>query len=218
MQYNYNDVWDICCLLINAAASAFIQFNQSPRYHHNASTMRRVVVTGLGAITPLGVGIRPTWSRLLAGNCGIVSLPTNYFEISQRESLPSTIAGLVPSGSDAKDSWRASDWLEKGEDSRMAKFTQYAIAATEMALQDAGWRPQKQEDKESTGVCLGSGIGGLDELYTASNNYSRMVIHLLFKMKILIEIFIGLQISIPFLRTETPHKSRRRSYLNEIWI
>ncbi|APA15183.1 hypothetical protein sscle_14g099530 [Sclerotinia sclerotiorum 1980 UF-70] len=136
--------------------------------------MRRVVVTGLGAITPLGVGIRPTWSRLLAGNSGIVSLPSNYFEASQRESLPSTVAGLVPCGNEGKDSWRPSDWLEKGEDSRMAKFSQYAIAATEMALQDAGWKPQKQEDKESTGVCLGSGIGGLDELYTTSKNYSTM--------------------------------------------
>lgn len=166
-----------------------LSINPHDIIHHNASTMRRVVVTGLGAITPLGVGIRPTWSRLLAGKCGIVSLPPNYFEPSQLESLPSTIAGLVPSGDEAKDSWRPSDWLEKGEDSRMAKFTQYAIAATEMALRDAGWKPQKQEDKESTGVCLGSGIGGLDELYTASNNYSTMVIYLQFSLKIFIEMF-----------------------------
>lgn len=137
--------------------------------------MRRVVVTGLGAVTPLGVGIRPTWSRLIAGKCGIVSLPSNYFQPPEREALPSTIAGLVPSKNEIH-SWRSSDWFKKGEDSRMARFTQYAIAATEMALQDSGWKPQKQEDKESTGVCLGSGIGGLHELYTASNNYSRMVI------------------------------------------
>jgi len=57
----------------------------------------------------------------------------------------------------------------------MAKFTQYAIAATEMALADAGWKPQKQEDKEMTGVCLGSGIGNLDELYNTSIAYEKTV-------------------------------------------
>ncbi|KAF8861287.1 3-oxoacyl-synth [Acephala macrosclerotiorum] len=133
--------------------------------------MRRVVVTGLGAITPLGVGIRRTWNRLLAGDSGIVSIAN--FGPSQWRELPSTVAGIVPEGGKDEGKWQASDWLNKGDDRRMAKFTQYAIAATEMALEDAGWRPHKQEDKEATGVCLGSGIGNLEELYTTSVAYDK---------------------------------------------
>lgn len=136
--------------------------------------MRRVVVTGLGAITPLGVGIRQTWTRLLAGECGIVS--TADLEPIQRwRELPSTVAGMVPSGSKEEGKWQASDWLEKGEERRMARFTQFAIAATEMALQDAGWSPHTQEEKEMTGVCLGSGIGNLEELYNTSVVYEKDV-------------------------------------------
>jgi 3-oxoacyl-[acyl-carrier-protein] synthase II len=67
------------------------------------------------------------------------------------------------------------DWLEKGEERRMAKFTQFAIAATEMAFQDAGWKPQTQDEREKTGVCLGSGIGNLDELYNTSIAYDQAV-------------------------------------------
>ena len=130
--------------------------------------MRRVVVTGLGAITPLGLGIRQVWSRLIAGECGIVSVA--HLEPSHRwRGLPATIAGLVPQGDGGdKSRWNTSDWLAKGEERRMAKFAQYAIAATEMAFQDARWKPQNQEDKENTGICLGSGIGNLEELYDTS--------------------------------------------------
>jgi 3-oxoacyl-[acyl-carrier-protein] synthase II len=136
--------------------------------------MRRVVVTGLGAITPLGVGIRRTWSRLLASECGIVS--TAHLEPSSKwRELPSQVAGIVPTGNKEEGKWQASDWLKNGDERRMAKFTQYAIAATEMALQDAGWRPSTQEEKEVTGVCLGSGIGNLDELYNTSLVYEKAV-------------------------------------------
>src|SRR5208282_872928 len=114
--------------------------------------MRRVVVTGLGAITPLGVGIRRTWSRLIAGEGGIVSV-ANLEPAARWKELPSTVAGVVPSGNKDEGKWQASDWLEKGDERRMAKFAQYAIAATEMALDDAGWKPHKQDDKMMTGVC-----------------------------------------------------------------
>lgn len=136
--------------------------------------MRRVVVTGLGAITPLGVGIRRTWTRLLAGDCGIVSV-ANLEPSARWKELPSTVAGVVPHGRREEGKWQALDWLDKGEERRMAKFTQYAIAATEMALADAGWRPQSQRDKEMTGVCLGSGIGNLEELYNTSIAYDKTV-------------------------------------------
>ncbi|TVY83459.1 3-oxoacyl-[acyl-carrier-protein] synthase [Lachnellula suecica] len=134
--------------------------------------MRRVVVTGLGAITPLGVGIRRTWTRLLAGDCGIVSV-ANFEPSARWKELPSTVAGMVPRGRKEDGGWQASDWVEKGEERRMANFTQYAIAATEMALADSGWRPHRQQDKEMTGVCLGSGIGNLEELYNTSIAYQK---------------------------------------------
>lgn len=140
----------------------------------HGKTMRRVVVTGLGAITPLGVGIRRTWSRLLASECGIASTANLQPSAKWRE-LPCQVAGMVPSGSKEEGKWQASDWLAKGDERRMAKFTQYAIAAAEMAFQDAGWKPKTQEDKEMTGVCLGSGIGNLDELYNTSILYDKAV-------------------------------------------
>lgn len=136
--------------------------------------MRRVVVTGLGAITPLGVGIQRTWSRLLAGDCGIVSIAHREPAARWRE-LPSTVAGLVPEGSKDDGKWQASDWLERSDERRMARFSQYALAATEMALGDSGWDPQTSEDREATGVCLGSGIGNLEMLYDASLAYHRDV-------------------------------------------
>ncbi|KAK6580324.1 hypothetical protein PZA11_007346 [Diplocarpon coronariae] len=134
--------------------------------------MRRVVVTGLGAVTPLGVGIRRTWTRLLVGDCGIVSV-ANREPAAQWLELPSRVAGLVPEGNQNDGKWQASDWLERGEERRMARFTQFAVAATEMALDDSGWRPQKQDEREVTGVCLGSGIGNLEVLYTSSVAYHK---------------------------------------------
>ncbi|KAF4637368.1 hypothetical protein G7Y89_g728 [Cudoniella acicularis] len=134
--------------------------------------MRRVVVTGLGAITPLGVGVRRTWARLLAGDCGIQSVAHLEFS-AQWQQLPSTVAGTIPVGRREDGKWQASDWLDQGDERRMAKFTQYAIAAAEMALNDAGWKPHTQEHKEATGVCLGSGIGNLEELYNTSIAYEK---------------------------------------------
>lgn len=128
--------------------------------------MRRVVVTGLGAVTPLGVGIRRTWTRLLAGDSGITSV-TDLEPQDRWRELTSTIAGLVPSG-EGEGKWRASDWLTATDQRRMSKFTQYAIAASDMALKDAEWNPKSEEGLEATGVCLGSGIGNLDEIYETS--------------------------------------------------
>ena len=134
--------------------------------------MRRVVITGLGAVTPLGVGIQRTWQRLVAGGSGLVST-RNLTPEAQYAELPSRVAGLVPTS--RAGSWQVADWIEKGEARRMAKFTQYAVAATEQALDDAGWRPETQEEQEMTGVCLGSGIGNLEEMYDTSIAYSNGV-------------------------------------------
>lgn len=129
--------------------------------------MRRVVVTGLGAVTPLGVGARRTWNRLVAGDCGITSVADRAPKERWQE-LTSTVAGVVPRGRLADGGWHADDWLTAAEQRRMSLFTQYAMAATHMALQDAGWDAVAAEDKEDTGVCLGSGIGNLDDMYTTS--------------------------------------------------
>ncbi|KAF6527046.1 hypothetical protein HZS61_010090 [Fusarium oxysporum f. sp. conglutinans] len=111
--------------------------------------MRRVVVTGLGAITPLGVGIRRTWTRLINNECGIVSV-ADLEPQARWEELTSTVSGLVPSG-DGEGRWRASDWVNANEQRRMSKFTQYAIAASDMALRDSGWEPKNAEQQEATG-------------------------------------------------------------------
>lgn len=138
--------------------------------------MRRVVVTGLGAITPLGVGARSTWKRLVAGESGLVDI-TSTEPRAQWKGLTSSVAGLVPSGKagKAEGRWDPADWLDTTEQRRMSKFAQYAVAATEMAIADAGWRPSSQADLEATGVCLGSGIGNLDELYSTSIAFEKDV-------------------------------------------
>jgi 3-oxoacyl-[acyl-carrier-protein] synthase II len=131
--------------------------------------MRRVVVTGLGAITPLGVGVRTTWNRLVAGDSGITSL-TTLEPAARWKDLTSTVAGLVP-----RDQWRPADWLTATEQRRLPTFVQYAMACTKMALDDAGWHPSKPEDQEATGVCIGSGIGNLEEVYDTSLAYHQEV-------------------------------------------
>ena len=128
--------------------------------------MRRVVVTGLGAVTPLGVGVRRTWNRLLAGNSGITSV-AGLHPASRWQELTSTVAGLVPFG-EGEGRWQPPDWLSPADRRRLSKFTQYALAASDMALKDSGWAAHRQEDKEATGVCIGSGIGNLEEIYDTS--------------------------------------------------
>lgn len=128
--------------------------------------MRRVVVTGLGAVTPLGVGARRSWNRLIAGDCGITSVADREPKDRWRE-LTSSVAGVVPTG-EGEGAWNASDWVNAAELRRMSTFTQYAMAASQMALKDAEWEATQMADKEATGVCLGSGIGNLDEIYNTS--------------------------------------------------
>ncbi|KAG7051423.1 putative 3-oxoacyl-[acyl-carrier-protein] synthase [Colletotrichum scovillei] len=155
--------------------------------------MRRVVVTGLGAISPFGVGVRTTWKRLLAGESAITSVAA--FEPQNRwKDLTSTVAGVVPSHGSGPDQWRPADWLDATEQRRMSKFAQYAVACADMAMKDAGWNPQSQEDKEATGVCLGSGIGNLEEIYETSlafNQQGYKKVSPLFVPKILINLAAG---------------------------
>ncbi|KAG1459528.1 hypothetical protein G6F56_006144 [Rhizopus delemar] len=127
--------------------------------------MKRVVVTGLGLVTPLGVGVKTAWKNLLEGQCGIVTLNEGF------EKLPVRIAAKVPQGPLEQGQFTSSDWLDRGDDRIMAKFTQYAIAAARQALEDADWKPSDTFEKERTGVCIGSGMGSLEDIIDTSNAY-----------------------------------------------
>ncbi|KXG51055.1 Thiolase-like, subgroup [Penicillium griseofulvum] len=153
--------------------------------------MRRVVVTGLGAVTPLGVGIRRTWKRLLDGHCGVVNVKDRDERFAEQ---PCQVAAVVPQGSRENGGWTASEWLSRVEERKMAQFAQYAMAATEEALQDANWKPEPFEQREATGVCLGSGIGNFDEIYNTVIAYDRggyKKVNPLFVPKLLINLGAG---------------------------
>lgn len=120
---------------------------------------RRVVVTGLGLVTPLACGVEATWSRLLAGRSGAGQV--TEFDVSD---LPCKIACQVPRG-DVEDGFDPDAWIDKREQRRNDDFILYAMAAAEQALADAKWKPGDDADGEAarrrTGVMIGSGIGGL---------------------------------------------------------
>jgi len=129
--------------------------------------MRRVVVTGVGAITPLANGAQLTWEKLISSQSGISSI--NAFDVSD---LSAKIAGSVPlQPSDASlqpGLFNASDYLEPKEQRKIDRFILYAIAAADEAVKDSGWKPTDSEGKERTGVTIGSGIGGLPWIYDTS--------------------------------------------------
>ncbi|KAJ1675058.1 Mitochondrial beta-keto-acyl synthase [Spiromyces aspiralis] len=102
-----------------------------------AQPSRRVVVTGLGVVSPLGVGVALAWARLTRGESGIRSLKDML--PGQFDDMPSNIAGIVPRGSAAEGGFDPAEWIDKGSLGRMATFTQYAICAAKQALDDAGW-------------------------------------------------------------------------------
>ena len=118
--------------------------------------MRRVVVTGLGMVTPLGCGVDVTWQRLLAGKSGARRIET--FEASD---LPSKIAGTIPRGDGSDGTFNPDQWMEPKEQRKVDDFILYAMCAARQALEDAGWKPESYEDQTRTGVMIGSGIGGI---------------------------------------------------------
>ena len=118
--------------------------------------MRRVVVTGLGLVTPLGVGVEYTWAKLLRGESGVRSIQS--FDVSD---LPAKIAGQLPRGETKDGNFNADDWVEPKEQRRMDPFIIYAMAAAQQAIEDSGARPTTEDEKERMGVMIGSGIGGL---------------------------------------------------------
>jgi len=118
--------------------------------------MRRVVVTGLGLVTPLGVGVEDNWKRLISGESGIRAI--QGFDVSD---LPAKIAGQVPRGETSAGLFNADDWVAPKDQRKMDTFILYALAAAVQAVEDSGWKPEDEEGQERTGVMIGSGIGGL---------------------------------------------------------
>jgi 3-oxoacyl-[acyl-carrier-protein] synthase II len=125
--------------------------------------MRRVVVTGLGMVTPLGCGVEPTWSRLLAGASG--AGPITSFDCSD---LPARIACSIPRGDGSDGTFNPDDWMEPKEQRKVDPFIVYAMAAAKQALDDADWHPTTYDDQCASGVLIGSGIGGIGGIYEAS--------------------------------------------------
>jgi 3-oxoacyl-[acyl-carrier-protein] synthase II len=119
--------------------------------------MRRVVVTGLGLVTPLACGVEPTWRRLLAGDSGIGHV--KKFVVSD---LPCKIAGQVPRGNGADGTFNPDDWMEPKEQRKVDDFIIYAMSAAKQALDIAEWHPREYEDQITSGVLIGSGIGGIE--------------------------------------------------------
>ncbi|QGM47602.1 beta-ketoacyl-ACP synthase II [Methylocystis heyeri] len=125
--------------------------------------MRRVVVTGLGIVSPLGCGVDVNWKRLIAGECGFKRIDT--FEVSD---LACQIAAMVPRASGVEGAFNPDDWFDPKEQRKVDDFIIYGAAAATQALSDAGWKADTPEKQETTGVLIGSGIGGLGGIYETS--------------------------------------------------
>jgi 3-oxoacyl-[acyl-carrier-protein] synthase II len=119
--------------------------------------MRRVVVTGMGIVGPLGCGVDETWKNILAGKSGAKRIET--FEV---EDLPCKIACIIPRGDGANGTFNPDQWMEPKEQRKVDDFIIYAMSAATQALNDSGWKPKSEDERCATGVLIGSGIGGLD--------------------------------------------------------
>jgi len=124
--------------------------------------MRRVVITGMGMVSPLGVGVGVNWRRLTAGESGLGRI--THFDPSD---MTCHVAGQVPRG-DAPDQLNLDRYIEPKEQKKMDTFIHYAIAAAAEAVKDSGYVPPDDEARNRTGVLIGSGIGGLNEIYETS--------------------------------------------------
>jgi 3-oxoacyl-[acyl-carrier-protein] synthase II len=121
--------------------------------------MRRVVITGLGMVTPLACGVEATWERLLAGQSG--AGPITRFDASR---VTTTYACEIPRGDGSDGTFNPDDWMEPKEARKVDEFILYGMAAAEQAVRDAGWMPEDEKSRQRTGVMIGSGIGGLSAI------------------------------------------------------
>ncbi|MDA8049169.1 MAG: beta-ketoacyl-ACP synthase II [Rhodospirillales bacterium] len=121
--------------------------------------MRRVVVTGMGVVCPLGIGVERVWRRLTNGESGIRAIQS--FDVTE---LSSKIAGQVPPGTRAEGGLDLAEWIPARDQRKMDRFIQFALIAAAEAIENAGWWPGSEEDCCATGVMIGSGIGGLQTI------------------------------------------------------
>src|SRR5437660_11072654 len=119
--------------------------------------MRRVVVTGFGMVTPLGCGVEETWKGLLAGKSGARRIET--FNV---EDLTAKIACQIPRGDGSNGTYNPDRWMEPKEQHRVDDFIVYAMCAARQAIEHSGWKPTNYDDQITTGVMIGSGIGGVE--------------------------------------------------------
>jgi 3-oxoacyl-[acyl-carrier-protein] synthase II len=125
--------------------------------------MRRVVVTGMGIVSPLGLGTEHVWKRLVNGESGIGAIQS--FDV---KDLPAKIAGQVPIGAKADGKLDLGEWMPAKDQRKMDRFIQLAMVAAAEAVEDAGWTPEDEDERCATGVLIGSGIGGLQTIFEAS--------------------------------------------------
>ena len=125
--------------------------------------MRRVVVTGMGIVSPLGVGVEHVWKRLINVESGITAIQS--FDTTE---LTAKIAGQVPAGLAAEGGLDLSEWIAVKEIKKMDRFIHHGLVAASQAIEDSGWVPQTEEEKYASGVMICSGIGGLQTIYDAS--------------------------------------------------
>ncbi len=124
---------------------------------------RRVVITGVGLVTPLGGDADTTWRRLLEGESGVATIDT--FKV---DDLPCRVAAMVPRGATSEGKFNPDDWMEPKEQRKVDDFILYAMGAATQALADSGWAPKTYEEQIETGVMIGSGIGGLGGINDAA--------------------------------------------------
>jgi len=122
-----------------------------------SATLRRVVVTGMGMVSPLGCGVETTWQRLIKGESG--ARKVDRFEVSD---LPCKIACQIPRGDGTAGTYNADQWMEPKEQRKVDEFIVFAVCAATQALEDAGWKPSTDDEKNRSGVLIGSGIGGIE--------------------------------------------------------
>jgi 3-oxoacyl-[acyl-carrier-protein] synthase II len=127
------------------------------------AAMRRVVVTGMGIVSPLGIGVEHVWKRLINAESGISAIQS--FDVAD---MPCRIAGTIPRGAKADGRLDVAEWIPPKDHKKMDKFIQYAMVAGTEAVEDSGWLPTEEEDRCATGVMIGSGIGGVETIYEGS--------------------------------------------------
>ena len=121
--------------------------------------MRRVVVTGLGLVTPLACGVEDTWERLLDGKSGAGKI-TRF----DPDRVATKYACEVPFGDGSGGTFNPDNWMEPKERRKVDDFILYGVSAAEQAVLDAGWKPTDEKELVRTGVMIGSGIGGLNSI------------------------------------------------------